>query len=333
MFFAASSEIHCPIQNKLNLTLRYHEFLPKSFPLKSALPNDPAEVTMSRLLPMDVKRADNPGDGPTLAAIPNPRRSRVGCLGPNTEGVPNINSFRPEPASHGSPRPRPAANDAPLASLGLPLHSWWPFEDDVEDITPMPLKNDELVAAAPIWAAFCSNAVADIAGCGAGAYCLRSWPAGLKIDELWLIARPRDIGSVDEGGAISRVCSGAMARNISEKTGAWDGRLPEAVDEANKLPKTLLLLLPLLQELLQFPVKLATTAASSTTCFVAAPAEFVTGFSRNSAQIVAVILKRWKEAYFFKETEKVKTFHRKRTLSIAKGDPNIVSFLYNLYLI
>nr|GMD54117.1 hypothetical protein Iba_chr11cCG9080 [Ipomoea batatas] len=109
-----------------------------SLPEKSVVPNDPAAAATSMFPPMDVIRAESPGEGPPPAAIPNPRRSRVGCLGPNTEGVPNISSFKPEPPSQGRPSPRPAS-----VSICLPLHSCCPLEGEDEETIPSPLRNDE----------------------------------------------------------------------------------------------------------------------------------------------------------------------------------------------
>ena len=40
-------------------------------------------------------------------------------------------------------------------------------DDDGDEVaSPNPLRKEEVVAAAPIWAAFCSNAVADMCGDG-----------------------------------------------------------------------------------------------------------------------------------------------------------------------
>ena len=42
-----------------------------------------------------------------------------------------------------------------------------------------------------------------MAGCGGGAYCLRSCPAVPKIDEPGLVDKQREMGSVEEDGVIS----------------------------------------------------------------------------------------------------------------------------------
>lgn len=62
-----------------------------------------------------------------------------------------------------SPSPRPAAAEAEL------VFSCWLSAEDDDIVKPRPRSNDGLDDDAPIWAAFWSNAVADIAGCGDGA--------------------------------------------------------------------------------------------------------------------------------------------------------------------
>lgn len=93
--------------------------------------------------------------------------------------------------------------------------------------------------------------MADMAGCGGGAYCLRSCPAVPKIDEPWLVERPSEIGSIEEDGAKSVGCSGrAIAWIKSVKTGCCGGcKLVDVVEDANKLANTALVVLPLLLEL------------------------------------------------------------------------------------
>nr|GMD49950.1 hypothetical protein Iba_chr11aCG7970 [Ipomoea batatas] len=122
-----------------------------SLPEKSVVPNDPAAAATSMFPPMDVIRAESPGEGPPPAAIPNPRRSRVGCLGPNMEGVPNISSFKPEPPSQGRPSPRPAANDAPSVSICLPLHSCCPLEETTSLLLLRPSEQPFVVTLWRTW--------------------------------------------------------------------------------------------------------------------------------------------------------------------------------------
>lgn len=110
--------------------------------------------------------------------------------------------------------------------------------------------------------------MADIAGCE---YCLGSCPPLPNIDEPGLVERHKAIGSVDEEEPTSVGRSGgAMALIKSVSTGVWEGcKVADAVEEANKLANTLLLLVPVLLELLlllQLPFKAAERGASSTTC-------------------------------------------------------------------
>ena len=78
------------------------------------------------------------------------------------------------------------------------------------------------------------------------------------------------MGSEDEGPARSAGCSGRpMALMRSVNAGVCDCRLPDAVDEANKLANTLLLVPPLLVELvllLQLPFRAVLACGSSMIC-------------------------------------------------------------------
>lgn len=107
--------------------------------------------------------------------------------------------------------------------------------------------------------------MADMAGWGGGAYCLRSCPAVPKIEDPWLVDRPSEIGSIEEDGAKSAGCSGwAMARIKSVNAGGC--KFADVVEEANRLANTLLLVLPLLLELelvLQLPFNPAAVGVSS----------------------------------------------------------------------
>lgn len=124
--------------------------------------------------------------------------------------------------------------------------------------------------------------MADKAGCGGGAYCRRSCPPVPKIDDPWLVERPREIGSMEEDGARSVGPSGRpMARIRSVKAGGWGGcKLADEVEEANKLANTLLLALPLLLDVvvLLFELPFKPVAAAD-----GASSKVRGGFSGNSA--------------------------------------------------
>lgn len=257
-----------------------------SLPLNSPPPKEAAAAATSRPPPMDVINADRPPLGLPPAAIPSPRKSSVVCFGPNMEGVPIISSFKPEPPSQGRPSPSPAATEPLSGSTCRWGHCKFSccVDGDVDDMIPNPRSKEAFVPAAPIWAAFCSNAVADMAGCGGGAYCLRSCPAFPNIEDPWLVERPREIGSIEEDGARSAGWSGRpMARIRSVNAGGWEGcKFADAVEEANKLANTLLLVLPLLLELvmlLELPFKPSSDGVSS---------KMRRGFSGNSATKVKI---------------------------------------------
>lgn len=230
-----------------------HELLPISWPAKSPPRNDAAAPTSSAPPPppIDVISADRPPAGLPPAAIPSPRKSSVVCLGPNTEEeeLPIMSSFKPAPSSQGSPSPRPAATRSGSICC---------TEGDEEDETnPNPRSKDAFVAAAPIWAAFCRSAVADMAGWGGDAYCRRSCPAVPKMEEAVAVERQRETGSTEEGCWRSVEWSERdMALIKSEKAGVWWGcRLVEVFEEAKRLANTLLVVLPLLLELLLLPLQ------------------------------------------------------------------------------
>lgn len=89
--------------------------------------------------------------------------------------------------------------------------------------------------------------MADMAGCGGGAYGRRSWiPVPKSDDPLW-VDRQRDRGSKTSGAAISAGRSGrVMARNKSLNAGGCGGcKLSDAAEEANKLANTVALVLPI----------------------------------------------------------------------------------------
>ena len=318
-------EDHCSMDYFTFFFQMCHVPLPMSLAENSPPPKDAAAAAAatSSPPPIDVIKADRPLLGLPPAAIPNPRKSRVVCFGPNIEGVPIINSFNPEPPSQ-CPSPSPAGTEAFSGSTCRWLQcklSCCPDEDEDETM-PNPRSNDAFVAAAPIWAAFCSSAVADMAGCGDGAYCRRSCPAVPKIDDPWLVERQREMGSVEEGRERSVGGSGRpIARIRSVNAGVWAVcKLADAVEEANRLANTLQLALPLLLELVvlaQLPFRPVVAGASFTICG---------GFSGNSTS----------KAKREKRTQKrlIKNRHRHEKLSFSlwrtlegKGVPIMVSFL------
>lgn len=115
--------------------------------------------------PNELSRAESPlVDAPPPLPMLSPRRSRV-------IGWP----IKPELPPEGSPSPSPSVTKVLSAALPWPFHCIavlsWPGEDDDADgaANPSPRSNDAFDAVEPIWAAFCSNAVADMTGCGEGA--------------------------------------------------------------------------------------------------------------------------------------------------------------------
>jgi len=181
-----------------------------SFPENSP---DPNVVAISMPVPPPT-RVDSPllGPFPLPTALPKPRKSNVVCFGPNTDEFPIISSFKPELLSppQGSPNPSPWGT---IASI----------EVEVDETIPNPWSNEPPEEAAPIWAAFWSKAVADIAGWAWNRFDPRK-------DDPWLVERPKEIGSMDEDDA---------KRLFEEDDVVYI--LGEAEEDSNKPAKTPLL--------------------------------------------------------------------------------------------
>ena len=133
---------------------------------------DPA-AAISRPPPLiEASSAESPAVEAPPGTIPSPRRTRVVGLFTNSDDGPIISPIKAGPPSEGSPNPSPAPTGL-LSAFTCPLH-WVVLlsccaDEDGDIANPKPRSKDAFDAAAPICAAFCNNAVADIAGCGDGA--------------------------------------------------------------------------------------------------------------------------------------------------------------------